>query len=151
MPARRKVDDDALLERLLDALRSGNYRGPACAAAGVDPSTLRAWLRRGRADLAEGVTDSREAVILQRVAEAEAVAEVGAVEALRAGFDDWRAALAFLQARHPDRWARGRAPEAPEGAPIDRRKVLEDPEAARMAEDLLARVAAERPDTGGLA
>lgn len=82
---------------------------------------------------------------------AEAEAEVHAVAIVRRAMsEDWRAALAYLERRHPDRWRAHRTTEltGPDGGPIatehtqklDLRR-LSDAELAQL--ELLTRRAGE--------
>src|SRR3954452_12107974 len=88
--------------RIMQAIRAGNYAEAACRAAGIAPSTFYRWLERGEREQ-EGIY--RE--FHDELRRAEAEAEVHAVAVLRRAMpDDWRAALAYLERRHPARWRR---------------------------------------------
>ena len=105
-------------ERLLQALRAGNYREASARAAGISPATLYNWLRRGAAE-SSGVY--RE--FLEAVERAEAEAEVYAVAVIRKAMpDDWRAAATFLERRYL-RWRRRSSTEltGKDGGPIETR------------------------------
>lgn len=97
---------DVIRARILDATRIGAYQKEAAAYAGVGENTLCTWLRRGRADEAAG----RESVYADFVGEfeqAEAAAVIralGVVQRAAVIDNDWRAAMALLARRHPDRW-----------------------------------------------
>lgn len=123
-------------KRLENALRNGSYVGPACAHAGVAPATYYAWLDRGRSELkrieqaeralqelpnrrakarraaavkACGPLPSERPYLefLEAATRASADAELHAVGRLVSAMkDDWRAALAYLERRYPDRWRR---------------------------------------------
>jgi transposase len=89
-------------ERVVNAVRAGNYFEAAARAAGISESTLYRWLERGAEEKRGVYRDFREAV---RRAEAES--EVHAVAVIRRAMsDDWRAALALIERRHPERWRR---------------------------------------------
>jgi transposase len=106
-------------KRILDAIRAGSYAEPACRAAGIAESTFYRWLQRGEAE-GRGVY----ADFAQAVRRAEAEAEVNAVEFVEAQMHkDWRAAIAFLERRHPSRWRRQTSAEisGPGGGPIETR------------------------------
>jgi hypothetical protein len=106
-------------ERILDAIRAGSYAEPACRAAGIAESTYYRWLQRGEAEDRGIYADFVQAV---RCAEAEA--EVKAVEVVQLKMlEDWRAAIAFLERRHPSRWRRQTSAEisGPGGGPIETR------------------------------
>ena len=103
-------------ERVVTAIRAGNYAESAARAAGIAPSTYYRWIERGERER-EGIhRDFLEAV---RLAEAEA--EVHAVALIRRAMaEDWRAALAYLERRYPGRWRRHTSTEltGPDGGPI---------------------------------
>lgn len=87
-------------ERVVQAIRAGNYAEAACQSAGISPSTYYRWLARG-----EHEPTSEYAVFREAVVRAEADAEVHAVAIIRRAMgEDWRAALAYLERRHPARW-----------------------------------------------
>lgn len=89
-------------ERIVRGIRAGNYAEPAARAAGVSSSTYYRWLERGK-DEKDGIYRD----LYQAVRRAEAEAEVHAVAVIRKAMpDDWRAALAYLERRHPERWRR---------------------------------------------
>jgi len=106
----------AVSERIVQALRAGNYAEPACRSAGISASTYYRWLERGETE-ADGIYHEFSEAIRQ----AEADAEVHAVALLRRAMpNDWRAALAYLERRHPSRWRRHTSTEltGPDGGPI---------------------------------
>jgi transposase len=99
-----------LQRRLCDALRAGNHLEVAARYAGISRPTLHRWLSEAREDGADpSLIELRAAV-----RKAEADAEVHAVGVVRKAIaqGDWRAALAYLERRHPQRWRR-REPVAP--------------------------------------
>ena len=133
-------------ERIVKAVRAGNYFEAAAQAAGISESTLYRWLQRGAEEKQGIYHDFREAV---RRAEAES--EVHAVALIRKAMsDDWRAALALIERRHPERWRRRETTELTgEGAPAARGRSssldlsrLSDDE-VRKLEELIARAAVE--------
>jgi transposase len=96
---------DELKARLLEAVRAGVPVEVAAEYAGISRSTYYRWL-----SLAE--EDDRFRAFRDEVRTAEAEAEVHATATLRKAMgDDWRAALAYLERRHPERWGRRRAEE----------------------------------------
>jgi len=106
----------AVSERIVQALRAGNYAEAACRAAGIGPSTYYRWLELGQSEDSGPHRD-----FLEQVRRAEAEAEVHAVALLRRAMpEDWRAALAYLERRHPTRWRRRQSTEltGPDGGPI---------------------------------
>lgn len=101
-----------LQERIVAALVAGNYVEPACRASGISPSTYYRWLERGEAE-EEGLYRA----FAEAVWKAEAAAEMSALRVIRGAMvEDWRAALAFLERRHAQRWGRRPAAERSEAA-----------------------------------
>jgi hypothetical protein len=90
-------------ERILSALRAGNYRKASALSAGISEQTFHRWMKRG-----EEAKSGIHRDFCEAVKRAEADAEVHAVAVLRkeiAG-GDWRAAIAYLERRHADGWRR---------------------------------------------
>src|SRR5580765_97178 len=88
-------------QRLLSAVRQGNYLQAAARYAGIHESTLYYWLDRGRREKSGEYFDFSESL-----EQAEAEAEVALVAAWRAHAPaDYRAASLMLARRHPERWA----------------------------------------------
>jgi transposase len=107
---------EAVQDKIVQAIRAGNYAEAAGRVAGISPSTYYRWLERGEREEQGPYRDFHDAV---RKAEAEA--EVHAVAILRRAMpEDWRAALAYLERRHPQRWRRHEAREltGKDGGPI---------------------------------
>lgn len=134
-PPRGKLTDECE-ERLLTALREGNYLSVAARHAGVSPSTVRKWLERGRRE-----SIGRHRLFYERYQEASAEAEVRAVAVLHREIDgNWRAAAEFLSRRFPRRWSRRPGTEAssrgPEPAPLNLENVYDDRRLARILEIL---------------
>jgi transposase len=105
-----------LQERIVKAVRAGNYAEAAARANGIAPSTYYRWLQRGALNDAGAYRDFSEAV-----RQAEAEAEVHAVAILRRAMgEDWRAALAYLERRYPGRWRRHTSTEltGKDGGPL---------------------------------
>lgn len=91
--------------RILNTIREGSYRDVAAQAAGVRPETLSRWLHR------EGEpykTFSREVECAEADAERLMVRVV-----TKAAKKDARYAVAFLERKFPERWARALAPQTP--------------------------------------
>ena len=107
---------DELQERILKAVRAGNYAEAAARASGIAPSTYYRWLQRGSLEEKGAYREFSEAL-----RQAEAEAEVHAVAILRRAMaEDWRAALAYLERRYPGRWRRHTSTEltGKDGGPI---------------------------------
>lgn len=88
--------------RIVNAIKAGNYMETAAAAAGINKSTLYKWLRDGERANRGIMKEFSNAVHM-----ALAQSEMADVDVLRkAGWEngDWRASLARLQRRFPDRW-----------------------------------------------
>lgn len=88
--------------RIVKALEAGCYFDAACEGAGIGESTGYRWLERGEAGDA-GYREFREAV-----KRAEAVAEAGALAAIRSAYQGgtWQAAAWYLERKHPERWGK---------------------------------------------
>jgi len=96
----------ALQERIADAIRAGAWFSTACECAGVRPSLAYEWIRRGKGLHRSRVSTPAFAEFAHTLARANADAEMSAQAPLvEAGRRDWRAALAFLERRFPERWA----------------------------------------------
>jgi len=122
-------------QRIVQALRAGNYADAACRAAGIAPSTFYRWLERGDDEDSGLFRDFAE-----EVERAMAEAEVHAVAVLRRAMpEDWRAALAYLERRHPERWRRQQTTEltGPAGGPI-RAQAAPAPDLTKLTAEELA-------------
>jgi hypothetical protein len=96
--------------RLCAKLRAGNHRQQAAVLCGIARRTFYRWLELGEQ---ESETGGKHYDFLCAVERAEAVAESRKLRVVsRAAYGDkkhgpdWKAALAFLERRFPDRWAR---------------------------------------------
>lgn len=90
------------VERLIEAVRAGNYFETACKFACLDVNTVNGWRRRGRTEK-RGVYRRFN----ERLEHAEAEAEARAVELISGQMvTDWRAAIAYLGRRFPQRWGK---------------------------------------------
>lgn len=134
-----------LQERIVQAVRAGNHFEAAARSAGIAQSTFYRWLERGAEEDDGAYSDFRAA--LRR---AEAESEVHAVAVIRKAMtDDWRAALALIERRYPERWRRQQTTElAGEAAerfgaerrdPLDLSRLTDDE--LRLLEELIARAA----------
>lgn len=115
-----KLEDPDCREKLLLAIRGGNYYEAACGFAGISYETLRRWRRRGEAEETRVAASGRrrvrkrEAIFVELVADlrlAEAEAEIRMVNQWQRAMQvpsHWQAIRDFLQRRHPDRWGRQR-------------------------------------------
>src|SRR5690348_12736591 len=86
-----------LQSRLCDAISAGNYYEAACGYAGLDYSTFRLWMRKGKR--------ARKGPFFEffhAVKKAESSAEVAAVALWRSQMpENWQACRDFLARRHP--------------------------------------------------
>lgn len=99
--ARKSKLTPELQATIVETLRLGCPISTAAAAAGITERTLYNWLERG-----EATTHGQYFQFFQAVREARTIAEVTAMQSWRAGMlDDWRAAVAFLERLHPEKYA----------------------------------------------
>jgi transposase-like protein len=97
-------------KRVLEILSAGGSRREAARAAGIDPSQLSRWLKRGRTASPEG----RWGTFYRAVVEAEAHPTLRALEQAHARvLEDPVAALRFLERSEPEVWGRNRPGAAP--------------------------------------
>lgn len=116
--------------QICDYLSYGNYIETAAAAVGIDQSTLRRWLKRGRREMQRLETtphndpDPNELIYLdfcKAVDIAEAQAEVDGLRMIKAhSFEDWKALAWRLERKSFSRWGRRQALEhsGPDGKPV---------------------------------
>jgi transposase len=89
-------------ERILQALRAGNYVEVAARYGGIGYSTMRTWIERG-----EKETDGPYRDFMEAVEKARAEAEVGMVAVVKnAARTQWQAAAWWLERSFPARWGR---------------------------------------------
>lgn len=92
---------DEVKNKLIDAIRAGNYVTVAARYAGISPSTFWRWMRMGRKAKKGQYHDFHE-----EIRTAETFAEVIAVSVIRKRLkDDWRAAVSYLERKFPSRWS----------------------------------------------
>jgi hypothetical protein len=91
-------------ERLLQAVRAGNYLTVACKFAEIDYSTLRRWLLK--ADDLDAPEEYRE--FKRSLEMARGSSEVAALAKIQKAASEghWQAAAWFLERSAPDRWGR---------------------------------------------
>jgi hypothetical protein len=88
---------------ILRKMREGHYAKTAAETSGITEQTLYNWLKKG--DDPERYPEY--AAFLEAYRKAEAVAEGRAIKAIQDAFPgDWRAAMTYLERRHPGRWAK---------------------------------------------
>jgi transposase-like protein len=89
-------------EKIVSAIRAGNYAAIAAEYAGISEGTFYGWLKRGREE-SKGVFFE----FLKAVKGAEREAEVRAVAHVQKHFaENWTAAMTFLERKFPQRWGR---------------------------------------------
>lgn len=107
---------EATRKAILEGIEAGLPLNQAAGRAGVGRRTVYDWLAKGAEN-----PDGSYADFALAVEEANANAAFDAVEELRkAGRDDWRASLAYLERRFPEEWSRRERHEVTgaDGAPI---------------------------------
>lgn len=88
-------------EKIVNALRAGNYRVAACKFAGISDETFRRWFNAGKRGEPEYVD------FVEQVKQAEAQAEASLVATIRkAAGDHWQAAAWLLERKYVTRWGR---------------------------------------------
>src|SRR5918997_238662 len=88
---------------ILRKMREGHYAKTAAETSGITEQTLYNWLKRGE----DSERYPEHATFLEAYRKAEATAEERAIKAIRDAFpNDWRAAMTYLEGRHPGGWAR---------------------------------------------
>lgn len=116
MPRPTKLTED-VQDRILAALRAGNYMETAARYAGIDESTLHRWIARGN-----DTDDEPYHQFCKAVEKARAEAEVRNVHLIQGAAQGgtWQAAAWFLERSFPGRWGRRDKVEhsGPDGGPI---------------------------------
>jgi len=104
-------------ERIITALRAGNYQETAARYAGISEATFYDWMARGREE-----PGSAFAEFLEAVEKAKSDAEVRDLylidQAAQTG--SWQAAAWKLERKFPHKWGRVNRTEisGPEGKPV---------------------------------
>ena len=89
-------------EKIVSAIRAGNYAKVAAAYAGINVGTFYEWMQKGRTQKTGKYAEFHDAVKL-----AESQAEVRAVAMVQKSMDNnWATAMTYLERKHPDRWGR---------------------------------------------
>lgn len=124
------------VEKLLQALRAGNFRNVAAEWAGISQRVFREWMAKGKDEKAGSFRDFR-----RRVLEAEKAAEIRAVGLLmKAAEHDAKHASWWLERKFPERWGRKERHEVSgaKGGPIQTESALSGLSAAELKEMLAA-------------
>lgn len=120
------------LEKFLIALRAGLFRGAAARLAGLSPTTVEEWIKRGRGQRPRPATPPYvEFARAVQLAEAQAYAQVSAHLFERTRYDT-HAALTWLRTRHPHEW-----PRNPGGVPAPQRPRPDLAPATALGEDIV--------------
>ncbi len=89
-------------EKIVSAIRAGNYANVAAEYAGIGERTFYRWLQQGSEE-EQGIYGQ----FRQAVKTAERESEVRAVAIIQKHMDDnWQAAMTYLERKHPSRWGR---------------------------------------------
>lgn len=111
-------------DTLVKMARLGHYDCTAARFSGVDPSTLKHWLRKGK-EQTEGIYfEFAEAYELAKAqGETRLLSEI--TNAVEAG--DWRAAAWILERKYPARWSKQNRVEVTgkDGGPLQMQPVNE--------------------------
>ena len=89
-------------EKVVSAIRAGNYAHVAANYAGIGRRTFFRWMLWGEQEKSRKFVEFRKAV-----KDAESEAEVRAVAMVQKHMaDNWQAAMTYLERKFPDRWGR---------------------------------------------
>jgi transposase len=104
-------------DRIVAALRAGNYQETAARYAGISEDTFYEWLKRGKEEPGSAYSEFSEAV-----EKAKADAEVRDVALIDKAAHDgsWQAAAWKLERKFPNKWGRVNRTEisGPDGAAV---------------------------------
>jgi transposase len=141
-----------VVARIEELLVAGCSMREVATVVDLDYSTVKKWLKRGRE-----AKSGEYFAFFTRVSRARERCTASLTEFIqKAAPGDWRAAAWMLERRAPKRWSKTQSVElsGKGGRPIEVqsdeawRKVFQDPEAIRLADELAQRVAAERAVEG---
>jgi len=116
--SRQKKLTPEVQDKIVSALRAGNYQETAARYAGIGETTFYRWMEMGEDEEAEEIyREFREAV-----EKAKADAEVRDVALIDKAAHDgsWQAAAWKLERKFPNKWGRVNRTEisGPDGAPV---------------------------------
>ena len=83
-----------LVEKIAGYIARGNFATVACAASGITETTYYEWLK-----------DPNKPEFYESIKEAEALAEINAVEKIQ-NDDSWQSKAWFLERKFKDRWSK---------------------------------------------
>jgi hypothetical protein len=142
-----KIASEDTRKAILDSLRKGALRKDAAWYAGIDPTTLARWLKRGEEPEAESVYRDfrRDAMKAERKAKIDSLS---VVQDLATGEDPavaLKAATWYLERRYPAEWGRSDRlrVDARVSAQVEVQEevelALEDPETRKLLDQLAIR------------
>ncbi len=99
---RRTKLNPEVQDKIVSAIRAGNYACVAAEYAGITQASFYGWLKRGREE-GKGIYFE----FLEAVKSAEREAEVRAVAMVQKHMaNNWTAAMTYLERKFPHRWGR---------------------------------------------
>lgn len=109
----RLLDDPKLYDLLVELVRGGAWYSVACRACGISYAVFNAWMQRGKKlqeKFSGRVDEIAEDEILylnfyEAIRKAEALLEIDITRKLVTD-RDWKAQVALLERKYPDRWGR---------------------------------------------
>ena len=146
-----------ITKRLIEAIRAGNYYEAACAYAGIHYSTFRKWMQKG-----ETAKSGKFREFFEAIMQAEYEAEARMVALWQKHMpEDYRAIRDFLERRYPERWGKRvdvkqNIKQEVQGQVTQKyeyditQRIISDPEAVQLAEQLLRRTAYSDAGASGL-
>ena len=93
-----------LTQKIVTAIRAGNYAKVAAALVGISEATYYSWLEQAKKpDASPELLE-----FLESIERAEALAEIDSVTRIRQAADNgtWQAASWLLERKHGERWGR---------------------------------------------
>jgi hypothetical protein len=112
MTGRPTLCTEAITERIAQLMRGGNTIHASCHASGIGVSTYHHWMERGEADEEAGKDPGYETGqspyldFRDRVTRSTAESEALLTKYVQSAAErDWRAAIALLERRFPERWS----------------------------------------------
>lgn len=151
-------------ERIITAIRAGNYIETAAAYAGINKTTLYDWMKRGEREKQRVAKDARLKIrkaeqpfveFSNAVQRALAEAEVRDVAIIaKAAEEQWQAAAWRLERKFPEKWGKRQIEIEHKGQVEVRhdvaRRIIEDEQATDLAHKLLERLAENDPGSDGV-
>jgi transposase len=151
-PGRPSKLTQKVAARIEELLVAGCSMREVATVVGLDYSTVKKWLQRGRE-----AKSGEYFAFFTRVTRARERCTASLTEFIqKAAPEDWRAAAWMLERRAPKRWTKTQSVEVSGkgGRPIELQtdeawsRIFQDPEAIRLADELAQRVEAERAVEG---